>query len=57
MSRIKCLRKTTILFLYFVLDIEEYAKRIGINISSEPELLYLAREGLRASLPDGWKPW
>jgi len=40
-----------------VADIEEYAKRIGIDVKNEPHLRYLAEEGLLAPLPVGWKPW
>ncbi|XP_011306983.1 uncharacterized protein [Fopius arisanus] len=34
----------------------DYAKRLGINPDTEPHLLDLAREGLMAALPDGWRP-
>ena len=35
----------------------EYAPKIGIDVSKEPHLLYLAREALNTKLPDYWKPW
>ena len=38
-------------------ELLEYAGKIGINIETERHLLYLAREGLLAELPDDWKPW
>ncbi|VDL93542.1 unnamed protein product [Schistocephalus solidus] len=31
-----------------------YATSIGIDTKKEPELIYLAREGISAPLPDGW---
>lgn len=51
----------TTLSLFFFLclssEIQEYAREIGIDPSSEPELLWLAREGIVAPLPPEWKPW
>ncbi|XP_060929483.1 centrosomal protein of 164 kDa-like [Limanda limanda] len=37
-------------------EIQEYAREIGIDPGSEPELLWLAREGVVAPLPAEWKP-
>ncbi|XP_062242320.1 centrosomal protein of 164 kDa-like [Platichthys flesus] len=37
-------------------EIQEYAREIGIDPGSEPELLWLAREGIVAPLPPEWKP-
>nr|XP_020441767.1 centrosomal protein of 164 kDa [Monopterus albus] len=37
-------------------EIQEYAREIGIDPNSEPELLWLAREGIVAPLPPEWKP-
>uniref|UniRef100_A0A665TUV5 Centrosomal protein of 164 kDa n=2 Tax=Echeneis naucrates TaxID=173247 RepID=A0A665TUV5_ECHNA len=37
-------------------EIKEYAREIGIDPDSEPELLWLAREGIVAPLPPEWKP-
>ena len=45
------------LIICHVADILEYAPKIGINVSKEPHLLYLAREALNTKLPDYWKPW
>ncbi|KAK3531358.1 hypothetical protein QTP70_018153, partial [Hemibagrus guttatus] len=36
--------------------IHEYAREIGIDPEREPELLWLAREGIVAPLPAEWKP-
>ncbi|KAK7196215.1 WW domain containing protein [Novymonas esmeraldas] len=36
-------------------ELEEYAEYIGINPASEPALMWIAKEGLRAALPDGWR--
>jgi hypothetical protein len=35
----------------------EYAKWLGMDAVKEKELLWLAREGLKAPLPKDWKPW
>ncbi|XP_054883939.1 centrosomal protein of 164 kDa-like isoform X2 [Poeciliopsis prolifica] len=37
-------------------EIHEYATDIGIDPENEPELLWLAREGIVAPLPPEWKP-
>ncbi|XP_066522859.1 centrosomal protein of 164 kDa-like isoform X2 [Hoplias malabaricus] len=37
-------------------EIHEYAREIGIDPGREPELLWLAREGIVAPLPPEWKP-
>ncbi|XP_062872390.1 centrosomal protein of 164 kDa-like isoform X2 [Trichomycterus rosablanca] len=37
-------------------EIHEYAREIGIDPAREPELLWLAREGIVAPLPAEWKP-
>uniref|UniRef100_A0A1I8IS18 WW domain-containing protein n=1 Tax=Macrostomum lignano TaxID=282301 RepID=A0A1I8IS18_9PLAT len=34
----------------------EYAATIGIDPESEPELMHLAAEGLKAALPPNWRP-
>ena len=38
-------------------ELVEYAVRLGIDVNTEPHLLYIAREGLLAELPEGWRPW
>ncbi|XP_076850921.1 uncharacterized protein LOC143501230 isoform X1 [Brachyhypopomus gauderio] len=37
-------------------EVHEYAREIGIDPDGEPELLWLAREGIVAPLPPDWKP-
>ncbi|CAN9511082.1 unnamed protein product [Ophioblennius macclurei] len=37
-------------------EIFEYAREIGIDPDTEPDLLWLAREGIVAPLPPEWKP-
>ncbi|CAG7721369.1 unnamed protein product [Allacma fusca] len=37
-------------------DIEEFARRIGIDLQAEPHLIQLARQGLMEKLPPDWKP-
>lgn len=34
----------------------DYAEYIGINLEEDEDLLYLAKEGLKAPLPADWKP-
>jgi hypothetical protein len=42
---------------YVVLDIDELARRIGIDPVTEPHLRYLAEESLRCPTPRNWKIW
>lgn len=37
-------------------EIREYATVIGIDPDREPDLMYIAREGINAPLPSDWKP-
>eukprot|EP00854_Cymbomonas_tetramitiformis_P001843 gene1843-2514_t len=37
-------------------EILEYARWLGMDVEKEKELLWLAREGLKAPLPEHWKP-
>eukprot|EP00912_Choanoflagellata_sp_UC4_P000021 UC4_evm4s13 len=37
-------------------DIEEFAKVIGMDLDEDKEFFWIAREALKAKLPDGWKP-
>ncbi|KAL5020243.1 hypothetical protein ScPMuIL_003135 [Solemya velum] len=37
-------------------EIFEYAQIIGLDPETEPHLLYVAREGINAPLPEHWKP-
>ncbi|XP_056013456.1 LOW QUALITY PROTEIN: trichohyalin-like [Ostrea edulis] len=37
-------------------EIYEYAQIIGIDPKTEPHLIYIAREGISAPLPDHWRP-
>ena len=46
-----------ILILQLCSELKEYARKLGIDIETEKHLLYIAREGLLAELPSGWKPW
>lgn len=38
------------------LEIEEYANYLGLDLEEDQDLLYIAREGLKAPLPPPWKP-
>ena len=42
---------------FILLELNEYAAKLGIDVENEKHLLYIAREGLLAELPDGWRPW
>lgn len=37
-------------------EVVEYAKWLGFDLPSDDDLLYIAREGLKAPLPNEWKP-
>ena len=37
-------------------EILEYAKWLGMDVVEDADLLYIAKEGLKAPLPDNWKP-
>lgn len=43
--------------MFAILEIYEYARVIGIDPDREYDLLWIAREGINAPLPDHWKPW
>ena len=38
-------------------EIYEYAAVIGIDPDTEHHLMWIAREGINAPLPENWKPW
>ena len=38
-------------------EVFEYAHSIGIDPYKEKDLLFIAREGIVAPLPQDWKPW
>ena len=37
-------------------EILEYAEYVGLELPEDEDLLYLVREGLKAPLPEPWKP-
>ena len=37
-------------------EIIEYARFLGMNLKEDKDLLYIAKEGLKAPLPNPWKP-
>ena len=37
-------------------EIVDYAKWLGLDLEAEKDLLWIAREGLKAPLPEHWKP-
>ena len=39
-----------------MIEILEYARYLGMNLPEDRELLWIAREGLKAPLPKDWKP-
>ena len=38
-------------------EILEYAKYLGMDLKKDKKYFYIAREGLKAPLPDKWKPY
>jgi centrosomal protein CEP164 len=37
-------------------EVNEYAKWLGMDLPTDQHLLWIAREGIKAPLPDDWKP-
>lgn len=37
-------------------EIEEYARYLGMDMQTDRQLFYIAKEGLKAPLPGPWKP-
>jgi len=37
-------------------EVEEYAKYLGMDLKEDKDLFYIAKEGLKAPLPNPWKP-
>ena len=37
-------------------EIDEYAKWLGMDLQQDKDLQWIAREGLKAPLPEHWKP-
>ena len=58
MAALPCLIYFSALTSYFNygLELNEYATFLGINIADEPDLLWVARQGLKTPLPENWKP-
>ena len=53
------LRKANALFnqgLISIDEIDEYAKWLGMDLVADKDLQWIAREGLKAPLPEHWKP-
>lgn len=42
--------------MYIYLEIIEYAEYLGMDLREDQDLIYIAREGLKAPLPENWKP-
>ncbi|KAI8832339.1 hypothetical protein BJ741DRAFT_536193, partial [Chytriomyces cf. hyalinus JEL632] len=38
-------------------EVIEYAKFLGMDVSRDQQLFWIARESLKAPLPKEWKPW
>jgi centrosomal protein CEP164 len=37
-------------------EVMEYAQYLGMDLNEDQDLFYIAKEGLKAPLPDPWKP-
>ena len=37
-------------------EVEEYARYLGMDIEKDKDLFYISKEGLKAPLPEEWKP-
>jgi hypothetical protein len=53
---VKC-QTCLVSMMLFTVELLEYATWLGMNLPEESELLWVAREGLKAPLPEHWKPW
>ena len=53
------LRSKLIKWFFIILfsEIYEYATFVGIDPDNEPHLMWIAKEGINAPLPENWKPW
>ena len=40
-----------------VTEVKEYCDVLGLDPVKEGDLLYIAREAIKAPLPPEWKPW
>lgn len=40
----------------FFAEVREYCKVLGLDPAAEKNLLYIAKEGIKAPLPKDWKP-
>lgn len=43
-------------WFYSVSEVLEYCKVLGLDPNTEKDLLYIAKEGIKAPLPENWKP-
>lgn len=37
-------------------EVREYAKWLGMDLDEDRDLFWIAKEGLKAPLPENWKP-
>ncbi|CAN0512933.1 unnamed protein product, partial [Ectocarpus sp. 8 AP-2014] len=37
-------------------EVREYAKWLGMELQDDLDLFWIAKEGLKAPLPENWKP-
>ena len=49
-------KKITENYVPTIEDKEDYAKYLGINLHTERCFMWIAEEGIKARLPDGWRP-
>lgn len=45
------------LIFLLIPEVYEYAQIIGLDPNVEPHLMWIAKEGINAPLPENWKPW
>jgi hypothetical protein len=45
------------MLVQFVVEINDYARVIGLDPNVDKHLMYIAKEGIKARLPENWKPW
>ena len=55
MNQLQKVNYLSSIFAYKVKEIREYAKYLGMDVEKDHDLLYIAKEGLKAVLPIGWQ--
>lgn len=55
-NRLREARPSRSFFTHAATEILEYCKLLGLDPEKEKDLLYIAKEGIKAPVPKNWKP-